>query len=45
MIGESESKGKVPPEIAARLETLKELNDEDNPVIFLFHLNDHIKIK
>ncbi len=44
MIKEYESKGNVSPEIAARLEPLKKLNEDDNPVIFLFKINDRIRI-
>ncbi len=35
----------IPPETAARLKPLKALHEEDNPVIFLFKLKDHIRIE
>ncbi len=44
MIKEYELKGDVPPEIAGRLKPLKQIKEDENPVIFLFTLKDRIKI-
>ncbi len=44
MIKEYEKKGEVPPEIAHRLKSLKQIKEDDNHVILLFTLKDRIRI-
>ena len=45
MISDYESQQEVAPEISARLQPLKKLNEEDNPVLFLFKVKKYIEIK
>ncbi len=45
MIKEYELKGNVPSAIAERLKLIKQIKEDDNPVIFLFTLKDRIKIE
>ncbi len=45
MITEYESEADVPAEIAARLEPLKKMKEDNNPVVFIFKLKDKISIE
>ncbi len=45
MIAKYESETDVPAEIAARLEPLKIMKEDDNPIVFIFKLKDKISIE